>query len=104
MTNNALVDQLRNSKKSWRNLLREPLIKALKDMGGAGKPKQIKQHIIKSYNLPKDITEKTRGKQGKSAFYNELYWSRQELVESGFLDRSEHGIWKLTEKGAWNGG
>ena len=75
-----------------------PLLDALRDLGGASRPKLVQQQIQNKLKLPADILEE-KNKSGQSKFYNELHWARQYLVWEGLLEGHIHGQWALSEKG-----
>lgn len=77
----------------------EPVINALKDLGGRANPRDVREKIIETMNLKADITEATRGKNGANKFANEVAWARNYMAYEGLIDKSERGIWSLTEKG-----
>jgi len=76
----------------------EPIVNALKNLGGSAKPKDVVKRIVIDLNLPSSVTEKTY-KSGVSKFGNEVHWARQYLVWDGIIDGSVRGIWTLTDKG-----
>ncbi|SFQ38103.1 5-methylcytosine-specific restriction enzyme B [Lachnospiraceae bacterium XBB1006] len=76
-----------------------PLIEALKDLGGSAKPKDVRDQIAKSLKLSeKEITE-TRGKTKTNKFANEVAFARNYLAYEGIIDKSQRGVWTLTDKG-----
>lgn len=90
-----------SGKKSNAEFLKwfKPLIEALKKLGGSAKPKDVRDQIAKDLNLnEKEITE-TRGKTNTNKFANEVAFARNYLAYEGILDKSQRGIWTLTDKG-----
>ena len=77
----------------------EPLIEALKDLGGAAPPGAARKQIITNLNLPDEIVNETRGKTGVKKFDNEVAFARNYLAYDGIIDKSVYGVWALTEKG-----
>ncbi len=75
-----------------------PLLNALRELGGSGKPKEVVDQIAKELNIPDKQREETM-KSGILRFGNQVAWARQYLVWEGLLDDSKHGIWALTVKG-----
>jgi len=79
--------------------IRIPLLHLIHDMGGEVKPDEIYDRLADYFGL----TEKDRQKMQPSGvsrkFDNRVAWARNSLCSQGFLDRSIHGIWKITEKG-----
>ena len=77
----------------------EPLIAALKDLGGSATPDAARKQIVTSLNLPDEVISEVRGKTGAKKFDNEVAFARNYLAYEGIIDKSVHGIWTLTEKG-----
>lgn len=75
-----------------------PVLSALKDLGGSGRPKEVIEKIIKMESIPDTVLEETL-KNGTSKFNNQVYWARQYLVWEGLLDNSKKGVWTLTHLG-----
>ena len=76
-----------------------PLVNALRTLGGSASPEQARNQIISDLNLSDDIVNETRGKTGTKKFDNEVAFARNYLAYEDFIDKSERGVWKLTEKG-----
>lgn len=75
-----------------------PLLDALKQLGGSGKPKEVVHQIAVNLGLPDEKLEETT-KTGILRFHNQVAWARQYLVWEGLLDDSKRGVWTLTSKG-----
>lgn len=75
-----------------------PLLDALRDLKGSGRPNEVTDKIKTNLNLSKEVTE-PKVSSGQSRFENQVAWARLYLVRAGLLDPSERGIWKLTELG-----
>lgn len=75
-----------------------PLIAALRKLGGAARPKAAYQTIERDLSVPRDVLEE-RHNSGAPKFENQIAWARWYLVASGFIDGSHRGVWKLTDKG-----
>lgn len=76
-----------------------PIINALKQIGGSGKPEEVRNQIISDLNLSGEIVNETRGKTEVKKFDNEVSFARNYLVYDGYIDNSVRGTWSLTEKG-----
>ena len=89
------------SKKSKAAFLRwfEPLVAALKALGGSATPSEVRKHIISNLNLSDETINEIRGKTEHKKFDNEVAWARNYLAYEGFIDKKIRGIWTLTEKG-----
>ncbi|MCD4684269.1 MAG: restriction endonuclease [Bacteroidales bacterium] len=76
----------------------EPLLDALRQLGGSGKPREASDKIAENLNIQDDKLNEILN-SGQSRFYNQIAWARQYLAWEGLLDASQHGIWALTPKG-----
>lgn len=77
----------------------EPLIDALKELGGSATPEAARKQIATDLNLSEGIINETRGKNGTKKFDNEVAWARNYLAYEGIIDKTVRGVWALTEKG-----
>ena len=75
-----------------------PLLDALRQLGGSGRPKEVSSKIAENLKLSDEVLEETL-KSGTLKFHNQIAWARQYLVWEGLLDSSKHGLWALTQKG-----
>ena len=93
--------QEQDKKLSEANFIKwfEPLIEALKDLGGSATPEAARKQIVSNLNLPDEIINEIRGKNNVNKFENEVAFARNYLVNEGIIDNSTHGIWTLTEAG-----
>jgi 5-methylcytosine-specific restriction protein B len=76
-----------------------PLVAALKTLGGSATPEQARDQIITDMQLTDDVINEIRGKTGVKKFDNEVAFARNYLTYEGFIDKSDRGVWRLTEKG-----
>lgn len=79
----------------WMN----PVLVALRELGGSATPKQVRDRIAINEGLSEDDISVTRGKNSVNKFENEVAFARSYLVSAGFIDNSQYGVWSLTEKG-----
>ena len=79
---------------NWFN----PILVALKELGGSGRPKEVIEKVAKNENISDKIREETL-KNGTLKFDNQVAWARQYLVYAGLLDNSVKGVWTLTPLG-----
>ncbi len=75
-----------------------PLLDALRQLGGSGKPKEVAEQIAKNLNIPDKVLEETM-KSGILRFQNQVAWARQYLVWERYLDDNTRGVWTLTPLG-----
>ncbi len=76
-----------------------PLLKALKDLGGSATPQEACSKISENEHLSNDILDAVRGKSKTNKFANEVAFARNCLVFGGYIDKSIHGIWTITDAG-----
>lgn len=75
-----------------------PILEALRELGGSGKPREVCDLIAERQNLSDKKLEQTL-KSGQTRYYNQVHWARQYLVWEGLLDGSTRGVWSLTPLG-----
>ena len=75
-----------------------PILSALAELDGSARRREVAEHIARSENISDDVLDRLNASGGER-FSNQLDWARYYLVEAGYIDRSKHGVWKLTEKG-----
>lgn len=76
-----------------------PLIKALRDLGGSATPPEAREKIIENEKLSEEELSVTRGKNKVNKFENEVAFARSYLASAGYIDKSVHGVWTLTDAG-----
>ncbi|MEW6215926.1 MAG: winged helix-turn-helix domain-containing protein [Nitrospirota bacterium] len=76
-----------------------PLLHLVHTMGGQVRPSDVFDRLADCFGL----TEKDRQEMQPSGlsrkFDNRVQWARYSLCSQGFMGKSTHGIWKITEKG-----
>lgn len=75
-----------------------PVLAALKELGGSGRPAEVKDIIADKLNVS-DAEQEDLTKSGVPRFSNQIDWARFYLARAGFIDSSVRGVWSLTEKG-----
>jgi restriction system protein len=75
-----------------------PIINALKELGGSGRPSEVKDLIVEQEQLS-DSEQEELTESGVPRFSNQVDWARFYLVRSGYLDASVRGVWTLTDQG-----
>jgi restriction system protein len=89
----------RNSKSNSRFAqFLQPLLDAIRDLGGSARPSEAKESILKKVKLDAAYLD-TVNKTGESRFGNDVDWARFYLVRAGYLDASKRGVWSLTDLG-----
>lgn len=80
------------------NDLLNPLLEAIKKLGGSGSIPELNEEVTKSLHLTdKEIAEPHNDRYTKLQY--QLAWARTYLKGYGLLDNSERGVWVLTTKG-----
>ena len=75
-----------------------PILDALRELGGSGKPREVCDLIAENRGLSDKKLEETL-KSGQTRYYNQVHWARQYLVWESLLDGSTRGVWSLTPSG-----
>lgn len=96
-----IADSDKNSGQSDAAHIRwtRPIVQALRDLGGAGTPAEVRTRIIENEHLTQEEISITRGKTNVNKFENEVAFARKDLATAGYIDKSTRGVWTLTEKG-----
>lgn len=75
-----------------------PVIEALKELGGSGRPAEVRDVIARQLNISdQEKAELMAG--GAPRFDNQVAWARFYLVKAGILDSSKRGVWSLSDQG-----
>lgn len=75
-----------------------PVIAALGDLGGSGRPDEVRGTIAKALNISEEEQARPLPSGVQSRFENQVHWARFYLAKGGYIDASRHGVWTLTEK------
>ncbi len=76
-----------------------PVLRALTELGGSARPREVVERVARNENVGDDILDQINPAGGQR-FPNQVHWARFYLAEGGLIDRSRHGVWKLTDAGA----
>lgn len=76
-----------------------PLLTALKQLGGSGSTAEVIATIVANENVS-EAFQQERLNSGGLRFNNQVHFARQYLLWAGLLGDSQRGVWTLTEKGA----
>lgn len=71
-----------------------PVLDALRELGGSGRPEEVVQRVAKNLNLS-DTFQNELLESGQSRYRNQVHWARFYLVRDG----PKRGVWSLTERG-----
>jgi len=75
-----------------------PVIEALQDLGGSGRPAEVVNWIATKLDVPEEEQNELIA-SGQSRFANQIGWARFYLMKTGYVDSSKRGVWRLTTKG-----
>lgn len=81
-----------------------PLLLAMKSLGGSGTVEEINNKTVEILNLSDDQLEipHNSGQGAQSEVEYRLAWTRTYLKKYGFLENSSRGVWALTTHGSKN--
>jgi len=75
-----------------------PVLKALGELGGSARPREVVELVARNEHVADEVLDQINPAGGQR-FPNQVHWARFYLAEGGLIDRSRHGVWKLTDKG-----
>ena len=80
--------------------LMNPLIQALRQLGGSGSIDEIYEKVVETENISEDVIAKLHDpeKSNQTEVAYRLAWARTYLKKFGLLDNSSRGVWTLTSK------
>ena len=80
--------------------LMNPLLKALRILGGSGSIEEIYAKTVDITGLTEDILAQLHApeKSSRTEVEYRLAWARTYLKKYGLLENSSRGVWSLTEK------
>ena len=70
----------------------KPLIDVLRDIGGAGRPSDIRPMVIQKLKIPETEVDVTL-ESGVSRVMNQIDWARNYLKDWEMISAQERGIW-----------
>ncbi len=84
-----------------RNALIDPVLQAVRALGGSGKNQEIHDKVVSDLQLSDEQVAKPikPGASGPTQLAHRLGWARSDLKAVGLLINSTRGVWSLTEKG-----
>ncbi len=77
----------------------QPLLHALKDLGGTAKAQEVRKKIIENEHLSEDEVNIVGGKNNVNKFENEVDFAKNYLAYAGYIDKGVYEVWTLTEAG-----
>jgi restriction system protein len=81
--------------------LMNPVLQALRDLGGSGTNEEINARVAEIVQIPSEQIEILHdpSKGGMTEIEYRLMWTRTYLKKYGVIDNSARGVWSLTTKG-----
>lgn len=76
----------------------DPVLDALRALGGSGSPKAVGDWIKAQGRAPEGEVDRLT-KSGQSSYGNRVGWARFYLTKAGLLESRSRGVWSLTEAG-----
>lgn len=77
--------------------LLNPLIKALRALGGSGSIQEIYDKVVEVERLSEQVLSQPHGESGdQTEVAYRLAWARSYLKKFGLLENSKRGVWSLT--------
>ena len=82
--------------------LMNPVIQALKELGGSGTNEEINTKVYEIARVPSDQLDilHNPSKGGMTEIEYRMMWTRTYLKKFGIIENSSRGIWALTPKGS----
>lgn len=77
-----------------------PLLQALRNLGGSARNDELVQEVVKIMNLSDSVAGLPHGTGGLTEVAYRLAWARTYLKKYGLLENSARGVWIFNSKGA----
>ena len=77
-----------------------PLLQALRELGGSGSTDEIYQRVAENLKLPEDVLSVSHDPEtsNQTEVQYRLAWARTYLKKFGFLESPQRGLWSLAKK------
>ena len=97
--NQVKISHMKTGKRTSQfNRFIKPIVKILKQSGGYGLSSEVTDNVVEIMKIPENEPAETL-KNGESRIRKQVSLPRMYLVNSGYIDSSVRGTWKLTDKG-----
>jgi MoxR-like ATPase len=85
-----------------QNEIKRPLLEVIEKLGGHAAPQQIYPKVAEyfPYITDEDLAATLPNSPTTNKWWNRVQWTRQTLVDTGYIDGSQHGLWKITPLGS----
>ncbi len=82
--------------------LMNPLLKALRDLGGSGSIDEIYDKVAENLHLPEDVLSIVHNPEtgNQTEVEYRLAWARTYLKKYGILENSSRGVWAVSQQGS----
>ena len=80
--------------------LMNPVLQALRELGGSGSTEEIYQRVAENLKLPESILSVLHDPEtsNQTEVQYRMAWARTYLKKFGFLETPQRGLWSLTKK------
>lgn len=80
--------------------LMNPVLQALRELGGSGSTDEIYQRVAEDLNLPESVLSVLHDPEtsNQNEVQYRMAWARTYLKKFGFLETPQRGLWSLTKK------
>ena len=80
--------------------LMNPLLQAVRELGGSGSTDEIYQRVAENLKLPEDVLSVSHDPEtsNQTEVQYRLAWARTYLKKFGFLESPQRGLWSLAKK------
>jgi restriction system protein len=91
----------KNTKVPTYDELMNPLLKAMRDLGGSGSVDEIYEKVAENLHLPEDILSVPHNPEtgNQTEIEYRLAWARTYLRKYGVLENSSRGVWAIAQGG-----
>src|SRR5262245_21290893 len=78
-----------------------PLLTVIRDCGGSARPRDIYPKLTSYFPglTPEEQDQRLESSPATRKWWNLVQWVRQHLVETGDIDGTTRGVWKITDQG-----
>ncbi|MDQ3584889.1 MAG: restriction endonuclease [Acidobacteriota bacterium] len=88
----------RNNRPTFDELM-NPLLKAVRDLGGSGSVDEIYEKVAENLHLPEAVLSEPHNPEtgNQTEIEYRLAWARTYLKKYGILENSSRGVWAITQ-------
>src|SRR5712691_7889916 len=82
--------------------LMNPLLRAIRDLGGSGSIDEIYEKVAENLHLPEDVLTIVHNQEtgNQTEIEYRLAWARTYLKKYDILENSSRGVWAISQKGS----